>query len=255
MKPYYDANGITVYCADNRAIDLPMADLILTDPPYSETTHTGARSAPKWSTSGGMVAPPLGIDFDSVTATDVHAMFVRFALIARRWVVSFLDWRHVEPLESNTPNGLRFVRHGIWIKPNGAPQFTGDRPGTGWESIAFLHKAGGRMRWNGGGKHGVYTCNVAHASHRISEHPNAKPFALVAELIRDFSDPGDLIVDPFGGSGVVAAAASALGRRCVLVEQNEAHCAALVFWLKHRRPARLATSDYGPLFDALEDAA
>ena len=256
MIPYHEADDITVYCADNREVDLPMADLILTDPPYSETTHAGARTNPvgghdgssNWRMGGNPVLP-LGIDFDSVTPDDVRAIFARLAPVAKRWVVSFLDWHHVLPVEEGADAmGLRFVRHAIWVKPNGAPQFTGDRPGTGWESIAVLHKAGGRMRWNGGGRTGVYTYNVAHKDHRISDHPNAKPFQLIAQLIQDFSDPGDLVLDPFGGSGVVAAAALTLGRRCVLIERTERHCADLVFWLRNRRPIRVG-GDVGPMFD------
>jgi len=259
--PIYDRNGITVYCADNRSIDLPLADLILTDPPYSETTHAGARTNALKATppdgagvqrflQGGNAALPLGIDFDSFSIADLDACFARLAPLARRWLVSFLDWRHTTRLEAAPPDGLRFVRFGVWVKPNAAPQFTGDRPGPGWESIAFLHKDGGRMAWNGGGRHGVYTCNTAHKDHRLSDHPNAKPLPLLAQLIKDFSDPGDLVLDPFGGSGAVAAAALLTGRRCVIVERDAAHCAALVHWLERGRPLRVAASaDLGPLFD------
>ncbi|MEI8164906.1 MAG: site-specific DNA-methyltransferase, partial [Chloroflexales bacterium] len=196
----------------------------------------------------GNSAVPLGIAFDSISGDEAGAIFARLAPLAKRWVVSFLDWRHVGTLEAacNDPAfGLRFVRHAIWVGPNKAPQFTGDRPGTGWESIAVLHNPTGRMRWNGGGRHGVYTCNVAHKDHRISNHPNAKPLPLLAQLIADFSDPGDLVLDPFCGSGAVLAAAKLAGRRAVGVEQNEQHCADLVFWLEHGRPRKVAPAAIG----------
>jgi hypothetical protein len=250
VQPYYDKDGITLYCGKNEDVDLPAADLILTDPPYSETTHAGARrEAPKATTAdadgvrrfaqGGNSAVPLGIAFDSISGDEAGAIFARLAPLAKRWVVSFLDWRHVGGLDAHPPDGLRFVRHMVWVGPNKAPQFTGDRPGTGWESIAVLHNATGRMRWNGGGKHGVYTHNVAHMAHRISAHPNAKPVPLLAQLITDFSDPGDLVLDPFCGSGAVLAAARLTGRRAVGVEQNERHCADIVFYLTHGRPRRV----------------
>lgn len=48
MKIYYDRNGITIYHGDCReivpALDVDV-DMVLTDPPYSEQTHTGARTS------------------------------------------------------------------------------------------------------------------------------------------------------------------------------------------------------------------
>jgi DNA modification methylase len=39
-------------------------------------------------------------------------------------------------------------------------------------------------------------------------------------LIRDYSDPGDLVVDPFAGSGTTALACALEGRRCITAECN-----------------------------------
>lgn len=254
LTPYYDKDGITIYCADNRDVDLPAADLILTDPPYSAVTHAGASTSPPKATTpdetgrrrfltGGNAALPLGIAFDSIDTAQLDQLFARLAPLSRRWLISFLDWRHTAHLEARSPKGLRFVRFGLWVKPNGAPQFTGDRPAQGWESIAVLHKAGGRMAWNGGGRPAVWTHPLAHHAHRISDHPNAKPIPLLAQLIKDFSAPGDLILDPFAGSGAVLAAAKLTGRRAFGVELSEQHCADLVFWLEHGHPRRAAKAD------------
>jgi len=43
-------------------------------------------------------------------------------------------------------------------------------------------------------------------------HPHAKPFAALEPLLREFSRPGDVVLDPFSGSGAIPAAAAALGR-------------------------------------------
>lgn len=263
MKPYYQSGDITIYCGDMRDIELPTADLVLTDPPYAEETHAGARREARidegrWVQGGN--EPQKLVDFESFTVEEQRECFDRIGATARTWVIAFMDWRHIYHFEQEPPAGLRFVRFGVWVKPNGAPQFTGDRPGTGWEGIAFMHRAAGRMRWNGGGHHAVYICPIAHQDYRISDNPTAKPIPLVAELMKQFSRPGDLILDPFMGSGTTLAVARLLGRRAVGIERNEGACAALVRWLewpvsKRKRQRRGLLNERGNLFDLIEEPA
>jgi DNA modification methylase len=56
---------------------------------------------------------------------------------------------------------------------------------------------------------------------RKVRHPNEKPVALLRELIESSTRGGDLVLDPFGGSGSTAVAAVLGGRRAVLVESDE----------------------------------
>ncbi len=53
---------------------------------------------------------------------------------------------------------------------------------------------------------------------RWGNHPNHKPFRVLEPLIRTWSRPGDLIVDPFAGSGSIPVAAVRLNRRAVSFE-------------------------------------
>ena len=53
---------------------------------------------------------------------------------------------------------------------------------------------------------------------RFGSHPNHKPFGVVEPLLRAYSRPGDLVLDPFAGSGSIPAAALRLGRSAVCVE-------------------------------------
>jgi site-specific DNA-methyltransferase (adenine-specific) len=98
------------------------------------------------------------------------------------------------------------------------PQVTGDRPAQGDEAIVIAHVPG-RKRWNGGGKTAIYPFPLANGDGRI--HPTQKPEALLEALVRDFTDPGELVLDPFAGSGTTGVACKRLGRRFVGWETQE----------------------------------
>jgi len=51
-------------------------------------------------------------------------------------------------------------------------------------------------------------------------YPTQKPVALAERILRASSDEGELVLDPFAGSGTVGAAAERLGRRYLLVDDN-----------------------------------
>lgn len=54
----------------------------------------------------------------------------------------------------------------------------------------------------------------------VDWHPTAKPVELFEHYILNSSDPGDLVIDPFGGSGTCAMAALRSGRQCISIELN-----------------------------------
>lgn len=210
LTPYYERDGITIYHGDARDV-LPLleqVDHVITDPPYGEETHSGARS--QKNIDGRMVT------FDSITGEDLARILSICS--AKRWLIATMEWRHVAQFEKCPPRGWEFIRHGVWVKPDGAPQFTGDRPATGWESVAIFHRPG-KKRWNGGGHHAVWVCNVERGA-----HPTQKPVRLYKTFIELFTDPGDVILDPFMGSGTTLRAAKDLGRRAIGIEINEKYC-------------------------------
>jgi DNA modification methylase len=108
------------------------------------------------------------------------------------------------------------------VKPDAMPQMSGDRPSVGFEPATICH-AQGPMRWNGGGKQAVWTYNTA-KGHARPDHPCPKPEALMLHLVRDFTDEGESILDPFAGSGTTLVAAKRLGRRAIGIEMNEQFC-------------------------------
>ena len=54
----------------------------------------------------------------------------------------------------------------------------------------------------------------------FNEHPSQKPIKLMQQLIEDFSEPGDIILDPFAGSGTTLEAAKKLNRHYIGIEIN-----------------------------------
>lgn len=197
------AEGVSLYLGDCRAIlpKLSRVDSIITDPPYGAVTHAGARSA------NSLDRPTIG--FPSITSEDLAVLCRTFVAAANRWVVMTCDWRHAANLEAA---GLPLVRLGVWVKPNGAPQFTGDRPGTGWEAVAILHREG-KKRWNNGGHHAVWHCPIEQG-----EHPTQKPLKLMSQWVAAFTEPGETILDPFCGAGTTGVAAVQAGRRFTGIE-------------------------------------
>ncbi len=57
-----------------------------------------------------------------------------------------------------------------------------------------------------------------------TEHPTQKPEKLIAKLILASSNPGDMVFDPFLGSGTTAVAAKKLGRQFCGIELNREYC-------------------------------
>ena len=180
-------------------------DCVLTDPPWSAITHAGARG-------DGFHQRRL-LTFDSFTENDAVHLAEILCTCSRGWVVMTMDWRHATVVEQERP--ALFIRAGIWVKPNGAPQFTGDRPGTGWESIVMLHRPG-RKWWNGGGQHAVWTIPRV-----VGAHPTEKPVPLLRSWVDQFSNPGETVCDPFMGSGTTGVACVQRGRSFIGIEREQ----------------------------------
>jgi site-specific DNA-methyltransferase (adenine-specific) len=198
----------TLYLGDCLEIlpTLGKVDVVITDPPYSAVTHEGARG--KGATTGGS---HVLIDFASFSPQQWCSVVDKCLVLANRWVVAFADYRLA--LYANT---LPLVRMGVWTKNDPAPQFSGDRPGTGWEAICIFHK-NGMKRWNGGGRPAVWRTNIE----KRGEHPTQKPIELMSALVSDFSDKGETILDPFMGSGTTGVACAQLGRKFIGIEIEE----------------------------------
>jgi len=182
-------------------------DHIITDPPYSDRVHKGARGgneAKKTLHQNNSL-----IAFKCFTEDDFINFCTEGLRITKRWMILTCDSLHAAQAEKE---GLPVIRVGAWIKPNSAPQFTGDRPGVGWETVLILHPEG-KKKWNDGGHHAVWIYNIVHG-----QHPTKKPPALIKKWIEQFTDLGETIFDPFMGEGTVGECALQMGRNFKGVE-------------------------------------
>jgi len=231
MKPYYEQDGIVIYHGDCREIlpQIAQVDHVITDPPYGQRVYDNAKGLQRAEMTqdeqrrrGHSLMQMADGAIGSIDGM-VDALGVEFGRIARRWVVVFSDvemcfrWR-----ASVEAGGLRYVRTGAWVKPDAMPQMTGDRPAVGFEPCTIAH-AKGKMRWNGGGRQAVWIYNTAKGSDR-PDHPCPKPESLMCEIVQQFTDLGELILDPFMGSGTTLVAAKRLGRKAIGIELQEQYC-------------------------------
>ena len=186
-----------------------VVDHVISDPPYSDHVHDKPMRHGGNSPGGYF---ETNLSFDAVKPSDVVPTLLG---IARRWVICFCSMEHVGVYSEAA--GESWVRGAVWIKPNGTPQFTGDRPAMWGESIAIMHRPG-KKKWNAGGKRGEYRHNTCRSDRH---HETAKPVDLMVELIEDFTDPGDLIWDPYAGSATTGVACLITGRRFIGHEMQE----------------------------------
>ena len=87
------------------------------------------------------------------------------------------------------------------------------------ENIVFAIK--GKFSFNGSGPKDIITVPKLSSNQMI--HPTEKPVPLLASLIAAITKPGDLILDPFAGSGSTLVAAKKTGRRYIGIEMDDGH--------------------------------
>jgi DNA modification methylase len=138
-----------------------------------------------------------------------------------------MDWRHVRDLiEAGKPVYSDFVNLIVWVKTNaGQGSFYRSQ-----HELVGVFRYGDTTHLNNIelGRHGRSRSNVWHyagvntfRSGRMDElavHPTVKPVAMVADAIKDCTKRGDIILDPFSGSGTTILAAERVGRRAYAME-------------------------------------
>lgn len=262
MTPYYEDGQVTLFCADVRDDEL-LSELAgamaaaVTSPPYNvglryDGDPTGdARPWPEYwdlaEAAGRLVARALmpggraWVNTAVSIPETVHVGGHHSGRNAKRRVLLAQRWAEVLELGA----GLVLVDQVAWVSVRGSgtawgswqspasPNLRGDyevvtvacqgewerRPPAGYEG--WRDQVGG---W-------PELCSTAWAINpepRTLGHPAPFPVELAARCIRLSTWPGEVVLDPFAGSGSTLVAARDLGRRAVGIEASETYCEAIV---------------------------
>ena len=126
----------------------------------------------------------------------------------------------------------RILNSIVWYKPNAQPNITARMLTESTEQLVWaVNETPKRAKkwtfnyWDAkemnGGKQmrNLWEFPVTPTGERVNgAHPSQKPLALVERAVLLCSQPGDLLLDPFGGTGTLAVAAQRHGRRWTLIE-------------------------------------
>lgn len=201
-------------CLDILPILGPVSHII-TDPPYEDDAHRPDRKIT--GRERGTIATAFNFGSIEESRFKVAAQMVG---MCDGWLVAFCmaegvrAWR--DALEDA---GAKYKRSMLWIKPDAMPQFNGQGPSVGFESLVSAWCGEGYSRWNGGGRVGTFYHNKNSGGKH--EHPTQKPISLMQELVGLFSNDDETILDPFMGSGTTGMACLQLGRKFIGIEKDE----------------------------------
>lgn len=199
-------------------------DLILTDPPYTISKDTGFASVGKNSVERFAVSMDFGEwDKEQIDLGE----FTRLSYDVLRkggTIIVFYDlWKITNLAEAMTNAGFKQLRLIEWQKANPVPLNSKNNYLTNSREIAVLAVKGGKPTFHSKYDPGAYHHPIPNNGKRY--HPTQKPLLLMEELITIHSNPNDLVVDPFVGSGTTAVAAKLHDRNFVGCDIDENYVA------------------------------
>lgn len=122
----------------------------------------------------------------------------------------------------------------VWVKPNSG---TGSFYRSQYELI-LIYAVGGRSTRNfGRGSKGRHRSNVwspgpvnsnPAEDEKLDRHPAVKPVAIIEDALQDCSNRGDIVLDPFGGSGSTLIAVERIGRKARLIVNDPLCCDSII---------------------------
>lgn len=210
------------------------AAAVFTDPPYNDpiegfVTRSGKIRHPKFAMATGELSEAEFAEF----LHKAFSMLVRNSAPGALHYI-FMDWRHLPELLGAADRVFtEFKNLCVWVKDTGGL-------GSLYRSqheLVLVFKGGHEQHRNNVqlGRYGRYRTNVWHYP-RVNPfgktnpeaeftvlHPTVKPVSLVADAILDSTARGDIVLDPFLGSGTTLIAAERVGRICYGIELTAAY--------------------------------
>jgi DNA modification methylase len=224
--PYYQDEAVTIYHGDCRDI-LPklniMSDLVVTDPPYG--VNYGGKN--KFLNS---------IDKGNRNQTDITGDNLAKEQTQELWLSCFKaignKMRKGAAIYCFMPQGgdqmMMMMMMGAGIEPKHELIWLKNNHVRGRTDYSYIHepilyawKQGAGHKFYGGFQKSVLQFDRPNVS---KLHPTEKPIPLIKRLIVNSSLPGDIVLDPFLGSGTTSVAAKILGRKCVGIEKEANYC-------------------------------
>jgi len=257
MQPFYGEPYSTIYCGDclDTLSQIPTGsiDICLTDPPFmisSELKISRQRNPVKYARRGHNITnvwkfrgKDINYNFGEWDFFESKEAFLSFT---KQWAKecirvlkpggNFLSWFDkakvsylYDFLEDNGMTGHGILTH---ILSNPVPQARKVKFMQATYSIVWASKKGARHTFNWElGEHPDYIeTSICQGNERTRNgdgdaiHPTQKPLKAVRWLISYLSKPGDIVLDPFAGTGSTLVAAKELGRRSIGIEINPEFC-------------------------------
>lgn len=205
------------------------ADIVFTDPPYNvpiknHVCGNGVVQHREFAMASGEMAKP---EFTAFLRTTCSLLAAHTALGSVHFLC--MDWRHLgELLAAGGDAYDELLNVCVWVKRNGG---MGSLYRSQHELVLAFRNGDIQHRNNvqlgrfGRNRTNVWQYAGANDFGRVTEegnllamHPTVKPVALVADALLDCSNRGDLVLDPFLGSGTTLIAAERTGRSCRGIE-------------------------------------
>ena len=187
--------------------------LLLTDPPYeisqANNLHTMGRR---------------GIDFGSWDHAFDQTGWLEDAVLSLMKggsIIIWNDWKLLGLIAAHLQSlGMVVKRQLIWKKSNPMPRNLLRVPVQASEFALWAVKPKGKWVFNKRDHMPYERGEFDYPVVRGSTHPTKKPDGLFQDLIEIFSNPGDVVLDPFAGAGTTAVAAQRTGRTHISFEQD-----------------------------------